>query len=108
MIRRVRSLVATALVATVTALSATPALASDWGDRDYLYTEYDTDPAGVGPDTLILRPLGIVAFFAGLGLFVPAAVITVITGHPTELDKPLYTFVERPGEYVFIDPIGSH
>jgi len=108
MIRRVRTGVAAVLVAAVASLSASPALASDWGDSDYLYTAYDTDPAGTGPDTLILRPLGLVALVAGIGLFVPAAVVTIISGNGNQMDKPFDTFVKSPGTYFFVDPIGSH
>jgi hypothetical protein len=104
MIRSFRRLVASTLLAAIVAFSASPALAGPY----YRYYEYDEDPAGVGADTLVLRPLAIVGFFMGVGLFIPAAVTTLLVGQPQNLDKPFDTFIVRPGKFTFVDPIGSH
>jgi hypothetical protein len=97
-------LVGAALVAAVTSLPAAPAAAGSF----YKYYEYDEDPSGVIPDTLIMRPAGLVGFFTGLGLFFPAAVISTIVGQPQAIPKVFDSFVIQPGEWVFVDEIGTH
>lgn len=104
MFRPIRHLVASALVAALVALAASPALAGDY----YKYYEYDEDPSGVATDALIMRPAGLIAFFFGLGLFIPAAVMTTIVGQPQNIDKPFETLVLKPGKWTFVDPIGTH
>jgi hypothetical protein len=104
MFRRIRRLVATALVAALMVLSAGPAAAGTY----YKYYEYDSDPSGVIPDALIMRPAGLVAFFLGCGLFVPAAVITTLVGQPQNIDKPFNALVVNPAKWTFVDPIGTH
>jgi hypothetical protein len=104
MFRRIRRLIASTLVAALVALSASPALAGDY----YKYYEYDEDPSGVATDALIMRPVGIVAFALGIGMFIPAAVFTTLVGQPQNLDKPFEALVLKPGKWTFVDPIGTH
>ncbi|MCC6641297.1 MAG: hypothetical protein IT386_09070 [Deltaproteobacteria bacterium] len=99
-----RRLVASALLATLLAVFSSPALAGEY----YKYYEYDDDPSGVAPDALFMRPAGLIAFVLGLGLFVPAAVMTTVVGQPQNIDKPFETLVLRPGRWTFVDPIGTH
>jgi hypothetical protein len=40
-------------------------------------------------------------------LFVPAALITLLT-RPTEMGKPVKTFILNPAQYVWVDPLGTH
>ena len=102
--RAIRRIAAATLVAAAAALPAAPAAAGQY----YKYYEYDEDPSGVIPDTLIMRPAGLVAFFTGLGLFFPAAVISTLVGQPQAIPKVFDTYVITPGEWVFVDEIGTH
>ncbi len=101
---RIRRLVASLLVAALVAVTASPALAGEYY-KDY---EYDNDPSGVATDALIMRPAGIIAFFLGLGFFVPAAVMTTVVGQPQNIDKSFEALVLRPGRWAFVEPIGNH
>lgn len=101
---RIRRLVASLTVAAFVAVLSSPALAGEIY-KDY---EYDNDPSGVAPDALIMRPAGLVAFFLGLGLFVPAAVMTTVVGQPQNIGKSFDVLVLRPGKWTFVEPIGNH
>lgn len=103
--RRIARRLATAtILASLVVLHASPAAAGKY----YKYYEYDSDPSGVIPDTLIMRPAGLVGFFTGLGLFFPAAVISTVVGQPQAIPKVFNSFVIEPGEWVFVDEIGTH
>jgi hypothetical protein len=104
MLRNIRRIVATGLVAACMVLAASPATAGTY----YKYYEYDDDPSGPAPDALIMRPAGLIATVLGIGLFIPAAVMTTLVGQPQNLDKPFEALVERPAKWTFIDPIGTH
>ena len=104
MFRSIRRLAASALVATFVALSASPALAGDY----YKYYEYDNDPWGVPQDALIMRPAGMAAFVLGIGMFIPAAVMTTLIGQPQNIDKVFNALVLEPAQWEFVEPIGSH
>lgn len=104
MLRRTRRLAASSLLAAMLTAFASPALAGEY----YKYYEYDDDPSGVAPDALFMRPLGLVGFFLGLGLFFPAAVMTTVVGQPQNIDKPFETLVLEPGKWTFVEPIGTH
>jgi len=104
MFLRIRRLIASTLVAAFVALSASPVLAGDY----YKYYEYDEDPSGVATDAIIMRPLGLVAFALGIGMFIPAAVFTALVGQPQNIDKPFEALVLKPAKWTFVDPIGTH
>jgi hypothetical protein len=104
MLRIVRRIAAVALLTAAATLPAAPAAAGQF----YKYYEYDEDPSGVIGDTLIMRPAGLVGFFTGLGLFFPAAVISTVVGQPQAIPKVFDSFVIQPGEWVFVDEIGTH
>ena len=57
MLARTRRLVASALLAAIVSVHASPALAGEY----YKYYEYDDDPSGPAPDALIMRPAGLIA-----------------------------------------------
>ena len=104
MLARTRRLVASALLTAILSVFASPALAGEY----YKYYEYDDDPSGPAPDALIMRPAGLIAFVLGLGLFVPAAVMTTVVGQPQNIDKPFEALVLKPGKWTFVDPVGTH
>jgi hypothetical protein len=104
MFRSLRRIAASALLTAFVALSASTATAGNY----YKYYEYDDDPSGVVPDTLIMRPLGIAAFFLGVGLFVPSAAMTILVGQPQNLDKPFEALIIKPGKWTFVAPVGTH
>jgi hypothetical protein len=104
MVRSIRRLAASVLVGALITLAASQATAGNY----YKYYEYDDDPAGVIADTLVLRPLAIIAFAMGIGMFIPAAAVTTIVGQPQNIDKPFEAFVLKPGKWVFVDPIATH
>jgi hypothetical protein len=58
-------------------------------------------------DVLLLRPAGIAAAAGGLGLFVIAAPIVLIT-RPHEIGRPFEWLVMKPIRYTWMDPIGDH
>jgi len=104
MFRSIRRIAASVLLAALVALSASTASAGNY----YKYYEYDDDPSGVVPDTLIMRPAGLVSFFLGIGMFIPAAVITTLVGQPQNIDKPFDALVVKPAKWTFVAPIGTH
>lgn len=104
MFRSIRRLAACALVTTVVAFTASPALAGDY----YKYYEYDEDSLGVVPDAMIMRPAGLIAVAMGVGMFIPAAALTTIIGQPQNVEKVFDALVMKPGKWTFVDPIGSH
>ena len=104
MVRSIRRLGASVLVGALVTLAASQATAGNY----YKYYEYDDDPSGVAADTLIMRPLGIVAFALGIGMFIPSAVMTTLVGQPQNIDKPFEVFVLKPGKWTFVEPIGTH
>jgi hypothetical protein len=58
-------------------------------------------------DLLFLRPLGMAALATGASLFVPAAIITLMT-RPHEISKPFGHLVVAPARYVWVDGLGKH
>ena len=73
-------------------------------------TPPNTDARGhVNPvvDVLLLRPAGIAAAAGGVGLFVIAAPIVLIT-RPHEIGRPFEWLVMGPIRYTWMDPIGDH
>ena len=89
------------LAAALLAAHASPAFAArQVGEIQY-------EPASIGMDMVILRPMGLVATAVGAVFAVPATFFTLIT-HPTQVGKPIDFFVMRPARYTFVDPIGSH
>lgn len=69
--------------------------------------EIEHQPASVGMDMVILRPMGLLATGVGAVLAVPATLVCLITV-PTQVHKPFDFLVMRPARYTFADPIGSH
>jgi uncharacterized membrane protein YfcA len=97
-IRRVlAALLAFALLASV----ASPALARE------NETQEEAASAPVTLDVLVMRPVGFVTLFTGIGLFVLSTPFVLVT-RPMELGKPFETLVMRPVRFLWMDPLGSH
>ncbi len=58
-------------------------------------------------DLILLRPFGLAMVAGGAVVMLAVAPFTLLV-RPTELDVPFDTFVKRPFEYTFVDPLGSH
>ncbi len=67
-------------------------------------TYEDVNPAA---DLIILRPVGLVMLVGGTVFMAPVGLWTLLV-RPSEMDVPFDTFMKRPFEYTFIDPLGSH
>jgi len=101
---RIRSAVAALCTILMIASMAGPALA-DSAYQSQLPAENATSHPAF--DALFLRPLGFVALAGGVALFVPAALLTMMT-RPQEIDVPLGWLVIAPARYVWVDPLGKH
>ena len=97
----IRRALATACVLSVL---ASPAVATDHLDAGFADENATSHPA---VDLLVLRPLGLVALGGGVGLMVPAGLITLIT-RPHEIRKPFEVLVGAPARSVWVDPLGAH
>jgi hypothetical protein len=64
------------------------------------------NPAAVGLDVVILRPLGLLATAVGAVLFVPAAFLTAPNGLDG-INTALKLFVTEPAKSVFQRPLGE-
>ena len=96
-----RRFVAAALVAVVTSFAAGPVQAKNYMNS----AEEEQVPPGA--DMLFVRPLGVFGLAAGLILWAPATVVTLLT-RPHEIDEPFKAFVWKPIKFVFLDPLGRH
>ena len=99
--RRLRRASACAL--TISFLAGTAAASNDF-DAGFPDDNATSHPA---VDLLVLRPLGLVAFASGLGLFVPAGALTLVT-RPSQISEPFEWLVAQPARYVWVDPLGAH
>ncbi len=68
--------------------------------------EQITGGVAVVVDLLVVRPLGVVATCVGLGLFVPAALLS-LAGYPDSVEEAWELFVLVPAENVYERPLGD-
>ena len=99
--RRLRRALTCALTVSFLAGSGTASNDFDAGFPD------DNATSHPAVDLLVLRPLGLVAFASGVGLFVPAGALTLIT-RPSQISEPFDWLVIEPARYVWMDPLGAH
>jgi hypothetical protein len=64
-------------------------------------------PINPTADLIILRPFGLAMLAGGTVLMAPVGLWTLLV-RPSEMDVPFNTFMRRPFEYTFVDPLGSH
>jgi hypothetical protein len=114
MISRLRSVTATICILAVLAGVALPSLAAAEGGADMTSTYVISSESAASDisswpafDVLFLRPLGFGALALGAGLFVLSVPLVLIT-RPTEIGKPLDTFIMKPARYLWVDPLGTH
>ena len=64
-------------------------------------------PAPAMFDVFVMRPMGLVMLGVSSVLFVPAAAFTAAS-RPSELGTTYEHMIQRPAQFVFSDPIGTH
>lgn len=62
--------------------------------------------AGAAFDLTVLRPLGLVTTAVGVGLFVPAALVTAPNGWDS-IQEAWRRFVTEPAQNVYVRPLGE-
>ncbi len=75
-------------------------------ERGVFETEQISAGVAVVVDLLIVRPLGAVATCVGLGLFVPAALLS-LADYPDGLEEAWELFVLIPAKNVYERPLGD-
>jgi hypothetical protein len=63
-------------------------------------------PVGKGFDAVILRPLGVAALLVGVGLFVPAGLLS-LADYPDTTKEAWELFVTVPAESLYRRPLGE-
>lgn len=75
-------------------------------ERGVFKAEQLSDGAAVVVDLLVVRPLGAVATCVGLGLFVPAALLS-LASFPDGVEEAWELFVTIPAKNVYERPLGD-
>ncbi len=101
---RTRSAVAALCAFVMIAGLAAPAFAGSEFDSQLPEENASSHPV---VDAMFLRLLGIFALATGLSLFVPAAIITLMT-RPQEIHKPFGFLIVAPARYIWVDGLGKH
>lgn len=101
---RVRHAIAALCTLVMVAGLADPAFA---GSEYESQLPEENATSNVVVDAMFLRPLGLVALATGVGLFLPVAVITLIT-RPQQINEPFGWLVVAPARYVWVDGLGEH
>lgn len=91
----------------VCAASAVFALASFAAQAQSSLESIDETPsaAAMAFDFVVVRPLGIVATVAGIGLFVAQIPLSIVQGEPPL--EPAKKFIVEPAKYTFARPLGE-
>ena len=94
--------IATMVAAATLALCASAAQAQDIAREGI----DDTPSAGaMAFDLLIVRPVGVVATVAGVGLFILTVPLSIIQGEPPV--EPARMFIQEPAKFTFQRPLGE-